>query len=410
MLAVSFSVVPLFAGVVVGAVALGLLISTRFRKWGYLASGTEDIEVLVTELTSHHVEPFHSISRQEYEAEAAAVSGLSDVAVGFEVKRLAALVGDSHTQAQLDLELTAYPIVVELFADGVIVIGASPEHRDLLGAELLAVHGVSIDETIKAGLPYFSGDTVNGRLPDVVRLLVSPEFLEVIVGPSAVDPGVYTLDVGDQDVAVELEAIPIDRWRSLVSGPQDRQVALAATRPNAFYWYQYLPDREAMYVQYNVCANAPDLSFEDFTEGAFKTITDTGATRLVVDLRLNRGGDSTIFKPFLDRLRAHPLVEQGELYVLIGSNTFSSALMNAVELKTETNAILLGQPTSSSPNHYGEVATFTLPNSGSVATATRFFQLTESNPDALVPDVVVERTSSDFFAGTDATLDRALEH
>ncbi|MCP4966092.1 MAG: hypothetical protein GY926_12765 [bacterium] len=46
----------------------------------------------------------------------------------------------------------------------------------------------------------------------------------------------------------------------------------------------------------------------------------------------------------------------------------------------------------------------------SVATATRFFQLTESNPDALVPDVVVERTSSDFFAGTDATLDRALEH
>ncbi|MCP4964572.1 MAG: hypothetical protein GY926_05005, partial [bacterium] len=42
MLAVSFSVVPLFAGVVVGAVALGLLISTRFRKWGYLASGVSD--------------------------------------------------------------------------------------------------------------------------------------------------------------------------------------------------------------------------------------------------------------------------------------------------------------------------------------------------------------------------------
>ncbi|WP_262493747.1 S41 family peptidase [Niastella koreensis] len=53
---------------------------------------------------------------------------------------------------------------------------------------------------------------------------------------------------------------------------------------------------------------------------------------------------------------------KGKLIVLIGKLTFSSAIMNAIELKRGTNAILVGEPTSGSVNHYGEVRAFRLPH------------------------------------------------
>jgi hypothetical protein len=383
-------------------------ITERDARW------FEDLEFLVTELESGHVEPFHSVTREEFEAEAAALAGavpeLSDTEIAFEIQRVVALIGDGHTAAQPDLAVTAYPIAVESFADGVVVVGTSSDHEDLLGASLVGVHGVPTADVIQAGLPYFAGDSEQGKRPEVARQVIVPEFLDVILDGNAPAPGTLTLSRDGREADITLPAMPLDTWRTAVTIPQDRAVPLAAQRPHAYYWYRYLPEHSTLFVQYNVCADAPDLSFADFTDSAFETIAAEHPDRLVIDLRLNRGGDSTVFRTFLDRLREHPLGDDGNLYVLIGSRTFSSALINALELRAETGAILVGQPTSGSPNHYGEVATFVLPNSGIVVGyATRFFRLTESDAEALIPDVLVERTSTDHLAGIDATLERALE-
>jgi len=115
-------------------------------------------------------------------------------------------------------------------------------------------------------------------------------------------------------------------------------------------------------------------------------------------------------EPLLAALERRPEWSSGEgLYTLIGRATFSSALMNAFDLKARTRAILVGEPTGGKPNHYGQVSSFNLPTSGvRVFHSTRFFRLSASDPPSLEPDVRVEIRSQDYFEGRDPVLETVL--
>ena len=134
--------------------------------------------------------------------------------------------------------------------------------------------------------------------------------------------------------------------------------------------------------------------------------------RVVIDLRRNGGGSSPLIKPLIDGLREREDANQkGKLFVLIGRRTFSSAMMNALEFRERTNAVLLGLPTGGSPNHFGEVRSFTLPHSKwQVFYSTKRFQLTDDGATTVKPDMEVDESAADFFAGRDAVLDAAVKY
>jgi hypothetical protein len=96
--------------------------------------------------------------------------------------------------------------------------------------------------------------------------------------------------------------------------------------------------------------------------------------------------------------------------VLIGPRTFSSAVLNAIQFRQRTAAILVGEPTGGEPNHYGEVKSFTLPNSGlSVYYSTRRFVYIEGDASsALEPDRVVPLMAADLLAGRDPVLEAVI--
>lgn len=79
-----------------------------------------------------------------------------------------------------------------------------------------------------------------------------------------------------------------------------------------------------------------------------------------MDLRWNGGGDSRVIGPLKSALAKG----KAKVYALIGAQTFSSALMNAMEMQRELHATLVGEPAGGKPSGYGEVKTLTLPNSG----------------------------------------------
>jgi C-terminal processing protease CtpA/Prc len=189
------------------------------------------------------------------------------------------------------------------------------------------------------------------------------------------------------------------------------KMPLRGQHPERYYWYTYLPDEETVYFHYYRCADDPSQPFADFNREMFEFIDANPVTRIVVDLRFNGGGNSAIFRPFLDEVRAREVFRQpGALYGLIGRQTFSSALMNAVELKSETGAILLGEPSGGNPNHFGEVRVFTLPNAGlQVMYSTRRFEtMPDYDRDALVPDLDYPITWEDLLAGRDPAVEAAL--
>ena len=103
---------------------------------------------------------------------------------------------------------------------------------------------------------------------------------------------------------------------------------------------------------------------------------------------------------------------RGRLYLLTGRATFSAAANFAAEIDRDTRAIIVGEPTGGGVETYGDTFPLTLPTLGwTVHIAARYHERKKSRSDhrlAVEPDVPVDLTSSQYFAGRDPVLERAL--
>ena len=82
----------------------------------------------------------------------------------------------------------------------------------------------------------------------------------------------------------------------------------------------------------------------------------------------------------------------------------------AVDLHNDVHAILVGEPTSNKPNHYGQMESFELPNSKiKVTYSTKHFHLIRNaDPPSLDPDIDVPCSLEDFLAGRNPVFDAVL--
>src|SRR5262249_48090067 len=97
---------------------------------------------------------------------------------------------------------------------------------------------------------------------------------------------------------------------------------------------------------------------------------------------------------------------RGHLLVIIGPNTFSAAMANAAQFRSQTAAILVGQPIGEKPDSYQEPRQMTLPNSHLVVRySTRFYKFVESGENIIRPDQEIKTSWTDFKAGRDPVLE-----
>jgi hypothetical protein len=80
--------------------------------------------------------------------------------------------------------------------------------------------------------------------------------------------------------------------------------ALYRKHPGGYYWYEYLPDSRALYIQYNRCENDPKQSFGDITRDLFAFAGKQAVDRAIVDLRFNGRGNSMIVHPLKSGLQS----------------------------------------------------------------------------------------------------------
>jgi C-terminal processing protease CtpA/Prc len=132
--------------------------------------------------------------------------------------------------------------------------------------------------------------------------------------------------------------------------------------------------------------------------------------KLVIDLRNNTGGDSSILQPLINALATDPGFNRSDrLFVITGRLTISSGLLNAISLRQQTHGTFVGEATGGKPNHFGEVGSFRLPNSQLLVTyAKKFFSTVSGDPASLFPDTTIELSSADYFAGRDRVLENIL--
>jgi len=346
----------------------------------------------------------------EIHAIEASIPTLTDSQIALRLARLVASAHVGHTYVSLPalkLGFRPLPVTFHWFADGLTILSTTPQHTAALGTHVLKIGSLSADQALAAVAPYISYENQNYLRVSSPSYLNKMALLREIGAVGEGNAVTLTLAKGAGE-PFTLVLRPREPNLKDVSAIDELHVpeSLARKHPKAYYWYEYLPDSRALYIQYNRCSNDPQQSMRDFARELFAATAGHPVDSAIVDLRFNGGGDSRVIGPLKSGLHSghYPV------FVLIGAGTFSSAQDNAIEMRRQLNATLVGEATGEKLNSYGEVRQFKLPNSDlHIQYSTEFFRMQkDSDADALYPDIPAPLALADFLAAHDAALDAAL--
>ncbi|MBX7220375.1 MAG: hypothetical protein K1Y36_10555 [Blastocatellia bacterium] len=396
-----------------------------------IAGWQSDLRFLVQEVKRRRVQFTNEFSATEFERAARRLQGalphLTDLQIIVEMMKLMRRVGDGHSLLYGFWErpefLQTIPIDAFFFAEGLFITAAEARWHHLLGAQILRL-GDHAPEAILTRLdPLISRD--NQMAPFVMgwmrmRNLPLLHALGLIPFPDRVTMTVRT--VQGQVISVELpadSAIPSRKlWEGLPSGwkafhSQEPAALPAYLKDNqANYWFEYLAPAKTVYFQFNRVQHSPQESLTAFAERLFRFISEQEVQKLVIDLRWNAGGDTTLEPPLLaEVLRCRKINQRGKLFVIIGRRTFSAAQNWATLLERLTPAIFVGEPTGSSPNFIGEEVPFELPYSKIMANVSHLFWQTSWPWDRrtwIAPLLYTPPTFAAYQAGRDPALEAIL--
>lgn len=359
----------------------------------------EDIDFFGRELASRHKNLFAKISVEDFRKKLHNVEGkpLTKQNLVIHLLQVIKEVGDEHTMIFQSNYPLLYPLRFDLFKEGIYVVATDSSHSDLLYRQLQGIDGHStkaivedLKTLVKEGNPSYY---------DVYLMLMlrNPTILNGI-GITDSDLKADFIFGGTRHIFFPSKQHKVDIDSKLLRYSKGEN-----------YWYSLIDDQKTIYFNYQKCDQQPGKPFDVFAQQLFQEIAATKPKRMIIDLRNNSGGNSGILQSFLDKLKDSHLKKKGSLYVLIGKNTFSSALTNAVDLKRNFNAILVGEPTSGNVNHYGEIRGFQLPHSElEIGYSTRYWEVWKGYEGALKPDHAITYSIYNFKKGKDEAIDYIL--
>jgi hypothetical protein len=374
-----------------------------------------------------HPDPFRAVSRQRFESEVNALAqrapalSRNELLVG--VLRIIALLGprnghtglfpaDSHTRA-----LSLYPLRLYEFPDGLYVVDAVD--RTLVRSRLVAIEGVPIGEVLTQVRELTPGDNewnLRGLAP---HFLLTAEVLDGLGITDGEESAQFTLErpAGTRS-DLTLSAIPAARYARRFADPMFGHypsVLPAASKPLYLsgaarpLWARTLAGGRVVYVGYNSVRRPtqPVLAKID------RLVRGPRVRRVIVDVRLNGGGDNTTYGPLTSLFRSRVVNRPGRLYLLVGRATFSAAGNFSAEIDRDTRATIVGEPTGGGVETYGDTFAVHLPTLGwTVRIAARYHERKNGASDqrlAVAPDVPVTLTAAQYFAQRDPVLARALK-
>jgi hypothetical protein len=378
----------------------------------------EDLKVFAERFPSHQKDFAKLYPRDQFDKEISSLKSeipqLSNGEITLRLMRLVSSAHVGHTEVSEPLGFNRLPLVFYWFSDGLAVTAAAQRYSEALGARVVRVGTMTPDQLEAAVAPYTSYETeiaLHQNSPNFMRLAELLHHLKLDKPDGSVD--VTFAKPGGEPFTLTIA--PVFGPLTLVTAYDVLHIPppLYRKQPTSYYWYEYLPDSQTLFIQYNVCENDPKQHFDDFVNSMFAVTDSMPVQRVVVDIRFNGGGNSFVIAPLIRALKERPaLSARGHLYTLIGRATFSSGLDATMDFRDHLHAILVGEPLGEKPNSYGEVRSFKLPNSGlEVRYSTNFQRLMkDADPPFLAPDVLVTRSLDDFHAGRDPALDAAIHH
>jgi tetratricopeptide (TPR) repeat protein len=389
-----------------------------------------DLDFLVRRMEQMHWSLYAKVSKETFLSEVdrlkAEAPKLTSERVRVRLSRILAMVGDGHTTlasfAEGENAVSRIPLHLRAFTDGLFIIGASGSRSDLVGAKIEKIGQLDAVEAVKRLRPYCSVDNDMGYLDGVPRRLMQPAALQEI-GATTTEDVDFTLTFPNGSTrTVRVAPEPVSKELSRRSHRPGYVYANEKSKePTPLYLRELekpltlenLEEDKTVYFGFHAVAENKGQTFGEFIDLLMKRLEEKSAEYLIIDMRLNGGGNTGLVRPLIDALIKNDRINRpGHLFVIIGRETFSAAQNTVNLLESNTHATFVGEPTGSRPNFVGESTYFILPYSKlRVYCSSRYWQHVTSTDrrNWVSPQIAAELSSRDFIENRDPCLTAVLE-
>jgi len=349
-----------------------------------------------------------------------------EIVVGF--ARIVSMFKYGHTDISFrhdPFTFSQLPFNLYHFNDGVYIQGTHKDYQNALGAKVVAVESMPIQDALKAIYPVVPVENEQYFKAFGLNYLKFPEVLHAQKITSSLKSSIeLTLEKDGKTFKQIFKALPkgerVPVSYSLVKQDGDWWEARNQDKtPNylknldKIYYYEYLPEDKTVYVRHSQIQDDPSETIPDFYNKVFDFVDKNDVEKLIIDVRLNGGGNNYKNKPIITGIvETKKINKVGKLFVITGRRTFSACQNLVNEMSNYTNAIFVGEPTAENVNFYGDNRTVTLPNSNiPVYLSFAWWQDKPQweNADWLAPHIAVDMSFEEYKNNQDPVLQAALD-
>ncbi|PQB04412.1 tetratricopeptide repeat protein [Aureitalea marina] len=318
------------------------------------------------------------------------------------------------------------PLNYYWFSDGIYIQGAHKDYEDIVGTRLVAIEGMPVDNVLNAikpvvpvendqffkayGLGYMNiaevlhAQGITKELKNEIELTVEKDGKELRRSVGAMALSKLT------DVPLRYGMMYTEGdWIGLGTG---EEAPLYLSDLDRIYTYKYLPEKKALYVRQSQVQDDSIADIPTFYNEVFDFIAKNDVDKLVLDVRLNGGGNNYKNKPVVTGIiRSEKINKEGHFMVITGRRTFSACQNLVNELDNYTYVVFVGEPTAENINFYGDTNRVVLPESEiPVFLSFAWWQDKPQweNGPWIAPHVATDQSFAQFMAGEDPALDAAL--
>ncbi|KAA3635485.1 MAG: hypothetical protein DWQ02_09840 [Bacteroidetes bacterium] len=395
----------------------------------------EDLQFLQHTVHKDYDFLFKKVSQRDFDA---AVKNLyseiptmeeHEIIVGF--SRIISMFGYGHTSLWLyprgehgKFNFHQVPFNMMAFSDGIYLQGVHKDYYNGLGAQVLEVEGMPVKEALKRVKPVFPAENDQFFKAYGLNYLGIPEILHAQKITKELKPEVtLTLKKDGLTFRQTYKAAKIDKFPghygyvfkddNWLSAREEGDLPLYLTDLEKIYFFEYLPEHKTVYVRQSQIQDDPSEAIPEFYGRVFKFIEENDVEKLVIDVRLNGGGNNYKNKPVVKGvIRSDKINHPGKFFVITGRRTFSACQNLVNELSNYTEVTFVGEPTGENINFYGDVNNVDLPNSG--ITVRLSFAWWQDKPQWeggpwTAPHLAVEMSFDEYKNNQDPVLQTALD-
>lgn len=387
------------------------------RKW------REDLQSFALEMPKKHPNLYHTLKKEDFLREVKKlddnIPNLSRHEIIVELTGIVASVGDGHSSLPLAntfhgkktaVGFRQFPMDLYIFKEGLFVKAASSKYKEIVGGKIIKIGKTNVDEALKIVSRIVSHDnemSVKERLPG---FMIMPEVLHALRITDNLEQTPFVFEINGEQKTVILKPSDDDDKTPWIEARANNKVPLWLKKPWDSYWFEYLPESKTVYFQYNAVVNKnKGEKLKEFFKRLFDFVKSNKVERLIIDLRLNTGGNGVYnWDLIYEVIRSEKINAKGKLFAIIGRKTFSAGTHAAILLDSHTKTIFVGEPTGGNVNSYGDHLSIKLPNSGIEILVSQYFYQNTYPWDKRIwiePEIKFENSFEDFRKNRDVALD-----